>query len=59
MRIGSLFSGAGGSRTWLSNKAFGGDVVWHSEIDPAASKVLAHRFPGVLNLRGYHEGRLG
>jgi len=29
---------------------FGGHTVWHSEIDPAASKVLAHRWPGVLNL---------
>jgi DNA (cytosine-5)-methyltransferase 1 len=29
---------------------FGGDIVWHSEIDKAASKVLAHRFPGVPNL---------
>ena len=29
---------------------FGGQVVWHSEIDPAASKVLAYRFPGVPNL---------
>ena len=24
---------------------FGGEVVWHSEIDKAASKVLAYRFP--------------
>lgn len=29
---------------------FGGEVVWHSEINKAASKVLAHRFPGVPNL---------
>jgi DNA (cytosine-5)-methyltransferase 1 len=29
---------------------FGGDVIWHSEIDKAASKVLAYRFPGVPNL---------
>jgi DNA (cytosine-5)-methyltransferase 1 len=29
---------------------FGGHTVWHSEIDPAASKVLAHRWPGVPNL---------
>jgi len=31
-------------------QVFGGEVAWFSEIDPAASKVLAHRFPGVPNL---------
>lgn len=29
---------------------FGGRVVWQAEIDKAASKVLAHRFPDVPNL---------
>lgn len=29
---------------------FGGQVVWHSEIDKAASKVLAYRYPDVPNL---------
>lgn len=29
---------------------FGGNTVWHCEIDKAASKVLAHRYPGVPNL---------
>lgn len=29
---------------------FGGDIVWHSEVDPAASKVLAHHYPDVPNL---------
>lgn len=29
---------------------FGGNTVWHCELDPAASKVLAHRWPGVPNL---------
>ena len=29
---------------------FGGEVIWHSEIDKAASKVLAHRWPEVPNL---------
>ena len=29
---------------------FGGRTVWHSEIDKAASKVLAHRWPDVPNL---------
>jgi DNA (cytosine-5)-methyltransferase 1 len=29
---------------------FGGRTVWHSEIDKAASKVLAYRWPDVPNL---------
>lgn len=49
MRIGSLFSGAGGLDMAVQ-AVFGGEVVWHSEIDKAASKVLAHRFPDVPNL---------
>jgi DNA (cytosine-5)-methyltransferase 1 len=47
-RIGSLFSGSGmldeGVRSVL-----GGTVAWHVENDPAASKVLAHRYPDVPN----------
>jgi DNA (cytosine-5)-methyltransferase 1 len=31
-------------------EVFGGEVVWHSEIDKAASKVLAYRLPEVPNL---------
>lgn len=49
MRIGSLFSGAGGLDLAVA-AVFGGEIVWHAEIDKAASKVLAHRFPGVPNL---------
>ncbi len=49
MRIGSLFSGAGGLDMAVE-AVFGGRTVWHSEIDKAASKVLAYRFPGVPNL---------
>jgi DNA (cytosine-5)-methyltransferase 1 len=49
MRIGSLFSGAGGLDMAVEH-VFGGTVVWHSEIDKAASKVLAHRYPDVPNL---------
>jgi DNA (cytosine-5)-methyltransferase 1 len=49
MRIGSLFSGAGGLDMAVQS-VFGGEVVWHSEIDKAASKVLAHHFPDVVNL---------
>ena len=49
MRIGSLFSGAGGLDMAVE-AVFGGRTVWHCEVDPAASKVLAHRWPGVPNL---------
>ncbi len=49
MRIGSLFSGAGGLDMAVE-AVFGGTTVWHSEINKAASKVLAHRWPGVPNL---------
>jgi len=49
MRIGSLFSGAGGLDLAVE-EVFGGRTVWHCEVDPAASTVLAHRWPGVPNL---------
>jgi DNA (cytosine-5)-methyltransferase 1 len=49
MRIGSLFSGAGGLDMAVE-AVFGGTTVWHAEIDKAASKVLAYRWPGVVNL---------
>jgi DNA (cytosine-5)-methyltransferase 1 len=49
MRIGSLFSGAAGLDRAVQ-AVFGGEVVWHSEIDPAASKVLAYHYPNVPNL---------
>ena len=49
MRIGSLFSGAGGLDMAVE-AVFGGRTVWHSEIDKAASNVLAHRWPDVPNL---------
>lgn len=49
MRIGSLFSGAGGLDMAVE-QVFGGRTVWHCENNPAASKVLAHRWPRVLNL---------
>lgn len=45
MRVGSLFSGYGGL-----DMAVGGDVVWYSEIDPAACTVLAAHHPDVPNL---------
>jgi DNA (cytosine-5)-methyltransferase 1 len=49
MRIGSLFSGAGGLDMAVE-AVFGGETLWHAEIDKAASKVLAHRWPNVPNL---------
>lgn len=49
VRIGSLFSGAGGLDLAVE-RAFGGSVVWQSEVDEAACTVLRHRFPGVPNL---------
>ncbi|AWH13768.1 DNA methyltransferase [Mycobacterium phage DillTech15] len=48
MKIGSLFSGAGGLDMAVE-QALGARTVWHCEIDPAASKVLAHRWPSVPN----------
>ena len=49
MRIGSLFSGAGGLDMAVQS-VFGGEVIWQSEIDKAASQVLAYRFPCTPNL---------
>lgn len=31
-------------------EVFGARTVWHCDLDPAASKVLAYRWPGVPNL---------
>ena len=49
MKIGSLFTGVGGLDLAVQ-AVFGGEHAWFSEINPAASKVLAYRFPGVPNL---------
>lgn len=49
MRIGSLFSGAGGLDMAVE-QVFGAHTVWHCENDAAASKVLAARWLGVPNL---------
>jgi len=43
VRIGSLFSGAGGLDMAVED-VFNGHTVWQCEIDPAASKVLAYRW---------------
>ncbi|MFF4026898.1 DNA cytosine methyltransferase [Nocardia elegans] len=50
MRIGSLFSGAGGLDLAALELFPDSSMAWHAEIDPAASKVLAHHWPDVPNL---------
>ena len=47
--VGSLFSGSGGLDLAVQH-AFAARTVWHCELDRAASKVLAARWPGVPNL---------
>lgn len=49
MKIGSLFSGAGGLDMAVE-EVFQGEVVWHSEIDKSACQVLSARFPSTPNL---------
>lgn len=48
MRNGSLFTGSGGLDAAVE-AVFGARTVWHSEIDPAASRVLAAHWPGIPN----------
>lgn len=50
MRVGSLCSGAGGLDMAVES-VFSAKTVWHCEINDAASKVLAVRWPGVPNYR--------
>lgn len=45
MKIGSLFTGYGGLDMAVEGH-FGAETVWTSEIDPGASKIIAHRFAG-------------
>lgn len=47
--IGSMFSGYAGLDEAV-RQVFGGRVVWVSEIDKGASKILAHHWPDVPNL---------
>lgn len=49
VRIGSLFTGYGGLDMAV-RAVVGGDVVWHSEIEPAAVRLLMHHRPDVPNL---------
>mgnify|MGYP000090037776 CR=1 FL=1 len=46
---GSLFSGVGGLDLAVE-AVVGAAPAWHSEVDPNASKVLAHHWPTVPNL---------
>ncbi|MGF3056179.1 DNA cytosine methyltransferase [Microbacterium sp. YY-01] len=49
LTVGSLFSGYGGLD--LAVEAFfGARTIWHCEFEPAPSRVLAERWPGVPNL---------
>jgi len=49
MRIGSVFTGAGGLDLAVK-LVFGAELGWVCETDPAAARVLEFRFPGVPNL---------
>jgi DNA (cytosine-5)-methyltransferase 1 len=49
LRFGSLCTGYGGLDL-AAEAVFDLEPVFHAEVDPAASRVLAHRFPGVPNL---------
>jgi DNA (cytosine-5)-methyltransferase 1 len=48
LTVGSLFSGIGGFDLGLERA--GMEVIWHSEIEPYACKVLAKHWPAVPNL---------
>lgn len=58
MRIGSLCSGYGGLEMG-ARAVLGGEVAWFSEIDPAASAVLAARWPAVPNVGDLRAAELG
>lgn len=49
LRLGSLCTGYGGLDL-AASAVFDVEPVFHAEVDPAAARVLAHRFPGVPNL---------
>src|SRR5262245_46166209 len=59
MRIGSLFSGTG-ALDMGAEMAFGPcEIAWHSDIKPAAARLLDYRFPGVPNLGDIREVNFG
>ena len=51
MRIGSLFSGYGGLDMAVEQVFPGASTAWFCEWDDAPSKILAHHWPDVPNLR--------
>ena len=53
MKVGSLFSGIGGLDLGLERACM--DVIWQSEIDPYACKVLDKHWPTVPNLGNIKE----
>jgi len=55
LTVGSLFSGVGGFD--LASERAGFDVVWQSEVDGPASRVLEHHWPG-RNLGDIHNIKL-
>lgn len=49
MKIGSLFTGTG-ALDMAARAVFGGEVVWHSDIKPAAVSLLEHRHSDIPNI---------
>ena len=49
LTYGSLFSGTGMLDEGVQS-VLGGELSWYAEFDAAASKVMAHHYPGVPNL---------
>lgn len=49
MRVGSLCSGYGGLELAVETLWSDAEVVWHAEVDPHASQVLARHWPGTPN----------
>ncbi|KUL52294.1 DNA cytosine methyltransferase [Streptomyces sp. NRRL S-1521] len=49
LRIGSVCTGYGGLDMAVRS-VFGGELAWVADNDPGASRILAHRHPGVPNL---------
>lgn len=50
MLIGSLCTGYGGVELGITSAEPAARTVWHAEVDPDASAVLAHHWPDVPNL---------
>ena len=50
MKIGALCAGYGGLELAIAQAGLDAELGWYCEIDEHASRVMAHRFPGVPNL---------